>query len=232
MVGGRYAMMFPDLWQQGAARGIGMTSERTRVRLVDRLRQSGITDERVLCAIQGVPRHLFMDEALAHRAYEDTALPIGSGQTISQPYIVARMTQELLRGDPQRVLEVGTGCGYQTAILSTLVARIWSIERIDALHKRARRTLEQLEIRNVNLLLGDGYQGWPSQAPFDAIMVTAAPPELPEQLLGQLVDGGRLVIPVGGGRGQRLQVITRQGGDFIQEDLESVVFVPMLKGIN
>src|ERR1700684_2576997 len=177
--------------------GIGMTSARTRDRLVQRLRDQGIANPAVLERIKNVPRHIFVDEALGSRAYEDTALPIGFGQTISQPYIVARMTEALLDGGPLgRVLEIGTGCGYQTAVLAPLVERIFSIERIEALYKRARERLKALEIRNVKLKHGDGAKGWKPQAPFDAILVAAAPLTIPESLVAQLALGGRLIVPV------------------------------------
>jgi len=211
-------------------RGIGMTSQRTRDRLVQRLREKGIRDERVLEVMRQVPRHWFMDEALASRAYEDTALPIGYGQTISQPYIVARMTEELLRVAPKKVLEVGTGSGYQAAILSRLTDEVYTVERIDALEKLARQRFRQLGYHNIYLRHSDGSWGWPGKAPFDAIMVTAAPSEVPQTLLEQLADGGVMVIPVGGRMGQRLSVITRTGAVCEQEELEPVVFVPLLSG--
>lgn len=211
--------------------GIGMTSQRTRDRLVARLREAGIQDERVLAVMRTTPRHLFMDEAMASRAYEDTALPIGFGQTISQPYIVARMTEALLQPDmPSKVLEVGTGSGYQTAILAQLVDQVYSIERINNLYQLARQRLRPLGLRNLHLKLGDGYQGWPAQAPFDAIIVTAAPETLPRDLLKQLVIGGRMVIPVGKTMAQRLLVITREAEGYQEEELDWVSFVPMLKG--
>lgn len=207
-----------------------MTSQRTRERLISRLQEKGISDKRVLEVMRTVPRHLFVDEALASRAYEDTALPIGSGQTISQPYVVARMTAALLAGAPRKVLEVGSGCGYQTALLALLVPEVYTIERLDALHQKAKRHLAELRIGNVRLRHGDGYRGWPAAAPFDAILVTAAPPEVPAALLAQLADGGRLIIPVGAGSEQELRVITRNGNQFHHEVLERVVFVPMLGG--
>lgn len=211
--------------------GIGMTSQRTRDRLVARLREAGIRDARVLAVMRTTPRHLFMDEAMASRAYEDTALPIGFGQTISQPYIVARMTEALLQPDmPSKVLEVGTGSGYQTAILAQLVDQVYSIERINNLYQLARQHLRPLGLRNLHLKLGDGYQGWPAQAPFDAIIVTAAPETLPRDLLRQLVIGGRMVIPVGKTMAQRLLVITREAEGYQEEELDWVSFVPMLKG--
>ncbi len=210
--------------------GIGMTSQRTRERLVQRLKEKGINDERVLAAIRDVPRHLFIDEALASRAYEDTALPIGSGQTISQPYVVARMTEALLDNQPRKVLEVGTGCGYQTAVLVNLGLEVYSIERIRALYDKARRVLGEIQHLPVRIRHGDGYEGWKSEAPFDAVIVTAAPANVPEALLEQLADGGQLIIPVGEGRGQELLRITREGDDFTSQLLDIVVFVPMLGG--
>lgn len=215
-----------------ARQGIGMTSQRTRDRLISRLQEQGINNERVLEAMRAVPRHLFVDEALASRAYEDTALPIGCGQTISQPYVVARMTEAVMQNSPRRVLEIGSGCAYQTAILAGLVPEVFSIERIGTLYQKAKRNLAELQITNVRLRHGDGYRGWPAAAPFDAILVAAAPPEIPEALLKQLADGGSLIIPVGSGREQELQVITRSGKQFHQEVLERVVFVPMLSGVD
>jgi protein-L-isoaspartate(D-aspartate) O-methyltransferase len=213
-------------------RGIGMTSARTRERLIQRLVEQGIRDARVLDRIRNVPRHLFVDEALASRAYEDTALPIGHGQTISQPYVVARMTEAiLLAGVPANVLEVGTGCGYQTAVLSPLVGKIWTIERIEPLYERARERLRDLGIRNVRFKYGDGFEGWPSQAPFDAILVAAAPHALPPKLLEQLAEGGRLVAPVGPDGKQELVRITRLKDQFHRERLGFVSFVPLLGGV-
>ena len=211
--------------------GIGMTSQRTRDRLVQRLREKGIEDLSVLDVMRRTPRHLFVDEALSSRAYEDTALPIGYSQTISQPYIVARMSEELIRGQiPHKVLEVGTGSGYQTAVLAQLVDEVYTVERIDALVKTARLRLRELGLSNVRMKHSDGSWGWAQQAPFDAILVTAAPPEIPPALLEQLADGGRLVIPVGGGRSQTLAVVTRRGTICEREDLEEVNFVPLLGG--
>ena len=178
--------------------GIGMTSARTRDRLVQRLRDQGITNLAVLDRIRNVPRHIFVDEALGSRAYEDTALPIGFGQTISQPFIVARMTEALLEGGPLgRVLEIGTGCGYQSAVLSPLVTTLYSIERIAPLLERAKERIKELGMRNVRFRHGDGSVGWKAQAPFDAILVAAAPLTVPEALLQQLKPGGRLIVPVG-----------------------------------
>jgi protein-L-isoaspartate(D-aspartate) O-methyltransferase len=209
-----------------------MTSARTRERLIARLREQGITNEAVLERIRSVPRHLFVDEALSSRAYEDTALPIGHGQTISQPYIVARMTQSLLEGPPLRkVLEVGTGCGYQTAVLAPLVVTLYSIERIAALQQRARKVLKDLRIGNAHMRHGDGFEGWPPFAPFDGIIVAAAAHTVPPALLEQLADGGRLVIPVGPDREQQLLRITRRGEKYEREVLGPVTFVPLLQGL-
>jgi len=213
---------------QTRIRGIGMTSQRTRDRLVCRLRDRGIADERVLEVMRRTPRHLFVDEALASRAYEDTALPIGFGQTLSQPYIVARMTEILCQARPRRVLEVGTGSGYQAAILAQLVERVYSVERIDALVRQARRRLRDLGLANVQLRHSDGSWGWESQAPFDAILVTAAPDWLPTPLLQQLAEGGRLLLPLGERGRQTLVLIRRQGGEFERTDLEAVSFVPLV----
>jgi protein-L-isoaspartate(D-aspartate) O-methyltransferase len=210
--------------------GIGMTSRRTRERLVQRLMDKGISNPRVLEAIRSLPRHIFVDEALSSRAYEDTALPIGFGQTISQPYVVARMTEVVLEVSPARVLEIGSGCGYQSAVLATLVPQLFSIERISGLYEKARRNLQSLKLNNVRLRHGDGYQGWAAQAPFDAILVAAAPAQIPEALLQQLAEGGRLIIPVGGNGQQQLLSISRQGNEYRQEVLEMVSFVPMLSG--
>ncbi len=212
--------------------GIGMTSARTRERLIARLREQGITNPDVLERIRSVPRHLFVDEALASRAYEDTALPIGHGQTISQPYIVARMTQALLEaGKPRKVLEVGTGCGYQTAVLAPLVVTVYSIERIAVLQQRARRVLRDLRIGNVHMRHGDGFEGWPPFAPFDGIIVAAAAYSVPSALLEQLGEGGRLIIPVGPDREQQLLRITRRGDRLEREVLGPVTFVPLLQGL-
>ncbi|MCX7054705.1 MAG: protein-L-isoaspartate(D-aspartate) O-methyltransferase [Proteobacteria bacterium] len=209
-----------------------MTSARTRERLVTRLREQGITDNEVLERIRSVPRHMFVDEALASRAYEDTALPIGHGQTISQPYIVARMTQSLLEaGKPRKVLEVGTGCGYQSAVLAPLVATLYSVERIAALQVKARQILRDLRIANVYMKHGDGFEGWAAYAPFDGIIVAAAAYAVPPALLEQLADGGRLVIPVGNEREQQLLRITRRGDRYEREVLGPVIFVPLLQGL-
>ena len=212
--------------------GIGMTSARTRDRLVQRLRDQGIADPRVLEQVRNLPRHIFVDEALASRAYEDTALPIGWGQTISQPYIVARMTEALLQGGTlHKVLEIGTGCGYQTAMLAPFVEKIHSIERIEPLVKRAKLRLQELGIRNVRLKHGDGLKGWPTQAPFDGILAAAAPLTLPETLLQQLAVGGRLIVPVGAEGQQQLMRVTRRETGYHKEMLGAVAFVPLLGGI-
>ena len=212
-------------------RGIGMTSQRTRDRLVQRLREAGIRDQRVLAAIRNTPRHIFVDEALASRAYEDTALPIGHGQTISQPYIVARMTEALLADKlPQKVLEVGTGSGYQTAILAQLVPEVYTVERIAGLQDRARERLNRLKLRNIHYKRADGTWGWSQYAPYDGIIVTAAPEEVPEELLKQLADGGRLVIPSGPAGQQTLRLLERDGDTIHETTLGRVSFVPLVKG--
>ncbi|NQY26094.1 MAG: protein-L-isoaspartate(D-aspartate) O-methyltransferase [Piscirickettsiaceae bacterium] len=211
-------------------RGIGMTSQRTRDRLIARLKEQGIQSLDVLSVIKDLPRHLFVDEALASRSYEDTALPIGHGQTISQPFIVARMTEILLEGLPKKkVLEVGTGSGYQTAVLSRLVDRIFSVERISPLQNQARERFYQLKLNNIKLKHSDGSWGWPQHAPYDGIIVTCAPEQVPEELLRQLAPGGRLVIPVGG-VSQSLRVIDRNGNTFEETELDAVSFVPLLSG--
>lgn len=210
--------------------GIGMTSRRTRMRLVQRLKDAGIESEEVLDVIGDVPRHIFLDEALSHRAYEDTSLPIGHGQTLSQPYIVARMTELLLESQPARVLELGTGSGYQTAVLSRLFDEIYSVERIKPLQDRARDRLRQLNARNVLLKHADGGMGWPDRGPFDGIIVTAAPVEVPPELLAQLDDGGVLIAPVGEEE-QVLVQVTRRGEHFDYKELEPVYFVPLLGGV-
>lgn len=210
--------------------GIGMTSRRTRMRLIQRLRDSGIVDEQVLEAMSKVPRHIFLDEALAHRSYEDTALPIGHSQTLSQPYIVARMTEVLMRHKPSRVLELGTGSGYQTAILANLVDQVFSVERIKPLQDQARERLRTLGVRNVILKHADGGMGWPEKGPFDGIIVTAAPREVPQELKSQLADGGVLVVPIGEGT-QMLTEIVRQGDHFRITEVEPVRFVPLLGGV-
>jgi protein-L-isoaspartate(D-aspartate) O-methyltransferase len=211
--------------------GIGMTSARTRDRLVQRLREQGIANPAVLERIRNVPRHIFVDEALGSRAYEDTALPIGFGQTISQPYIVARMTEALLEaGAVNNVLEIGTGCGYQTAVLAPLVRRLHTIERIDPLLARAKERLKELGIRNVRFRHADGALGWKAQAPFDGILVAAAPLTVPESLLKQLRVGGRLLVPIGPEGDQDLVRFTRREQGVQRESLGAVAFVPLLGG--
>lgn len=211
--------------------GIGMTSARTRDRLVQRLVEQGIRSPEVLEQIRKVPRHLFVDEALASRAYEDTALPIGLGQTISQPFVVARMTEALLTnftGD--NVLEIGTGCGYQTAVMAPLVKKIFSVERLPEPLRKTRQRLRDLDIYNVQFRPGDGWDGWPKYGPYDGIIVTAAATQLPEKLLQQLAPGGRMVIPVGPSGGQELLFVTRMHDHFEQASLGSVSFVPLVQG--
>ncbi len=212
--------------------GIGMTSRRTRERLIQRLRKEGIRDRSVLNAIRTTPRHIFVDEALASRAYEDTALPIGHGQTISQPYIVARMTELLIEaGALDTVLEVGTGSGYQTAVLSLLVNRIYSVERIGELQRQARRRFQAMGIRNIRLRHSDGGLGLPDYGPFDGIIVTAAPEGIPLALVHQLKQGGRMVLPIGADQEQILVRVIRTNDGYEKELLERVVFVPLLSGV-
>jgi protein-L-isoaspartate(D-aspartate) O-methyltransferase len=211
--------------------GIGMTSRRTRERLVERLRSEGIRDPRILESIRAVPRHIFVDEALASRAYEDIALPIGAGQTISQPYVVACMTEALVAGGVlDRVLEIGAGCGYQTAILARFATKVYSIERLETLLNQARERIHALGIHNVRMRHGDGNEGWPEYAPFDGILVAAAPPSIPHALIDQLAEGGRLVIPVGGTGAQDLKLVTKINGEVNEQVLEKVTFVPMVSG--
>lgn len=215
--------------------GVGMTSQRARERLGQRLRDQGITDQRVIDVMRSTPRHLFLDEALAHRAYEDTALPIGHGQTLSQPYIVARMTEILLARAPlHKVLEVGTGSGYQAAVLSPLVDQVYTLERIKPLLSKARALFRRLSLRNIVCEHGDGGEGWARHAPFEAIIATAAAEQVPEQLLRQLAPDGILVLPVGRGREQELRVITRIGAgmNFEEDVVENVRFVPLLSGLS
>jgi protein-L-isoaspartate(D-aspartate) O-methyltransferase len=212
-------------------RGIGMTSQGARDRMVHQLREQGIRDERVLRVMRRTPRHLFVDEALASRAYANTSLPIGQGQTISQPLTVARMTEALLAdGIPERVLEVGTGSGYQTAVLAQLVPRVYTVERIRPLSMRARNVVRSLGLHNVRYHLSDGSWGWTQYAPYDAILVTAAAERVPSPLLEQLAEGANLVIPVGGqGQAQRLLKIRRGGGRFDCRALQPVRFVPLVR---
>ncbi len=197
--------------------------------LIKQLQELGIRDERVLSAMASVPRNYFVDEAISHQAWDNTALPIGFGQTISQPYIVARMTEQLIESNPQSVLEVGTGSGYQTAVLSQLIPHVYSVERIKALQYQARRRLQRLDLHNVSMRHGDGWAGWTSKAPFDAIIVTAAAEKVPEALLAQLADGGRMVIPVGEYK-QELLLIEKYGNKTRTEVLEAVRFVPLVHG--
>jgi protein-L-isoaspartate(D-aspartate) O-methyltransferase len=210
--------------------GIGMTSQRTRARMVERLRGKGICDERVLHAMGAVPRHLFVEEALASRAYEDTALPIGFSQTISQPFIVARMIEAVLPEKPKTALEVGTGCGYQAAVLAQLFEQVYSIERIKALLERARANLLPLRIRNLRLAHGDGYAGLEQAAPFQAIVVAAASRQVPQSLLRQLAPDGKMILPLHEGAAQRLVLYRRNGKGFVESELDPVRFVPMKTG--
>lgn len=212
-------------------RGIGMTSQRTRERLIQRLYEEGLSNAHVLESIRRTPRHLFVDEALAHRAYEDTALPIGNNQTISQPYMVARMSELLLAAGPlDKVLEIGTGSGYQTAILAQLVERVFTVERIQSLQEKAKERLAQLNLRNVVFRWGDGWEGWNALGPYNGIIVTAAAANVPQALLDQLAPGGRLVIPVGAGDVQELMLIIREDDGFSRHVLDAVRFVPLLNG--
>jgi protein-L-isoaspartate(D-aspartate) O-methyltransferase len=221
--------------------GIGMTSQRTRARMVERLREQGIVDVRVLEAMAAVPRHLFVEEALAHRAYEDTALPIGFGQTISQPYVVARMIEVLIAGRPQsgatgrelgKVLEVGTGCGYQAAVLAQLAAEVYSMERLRELLERARANLRALRLKNLRLAYGDGASGIEKAAPFDSIIIAAAAPQMPQALLQQLARGGRMILPLREPRAdaQRLVLVERSRLGYTETALDPVRFVPLRPG--
>ncbi|MZR61921.1 protein-L-isoaspartate(D-aspartate) O-methyltransferase [Alcanivorax sp. DP30] len=212
--------------------GIGMTSARTRDRLVQRLREAGIQDDRVLDAVRNTPRHFFIEEALAHQAYDDTALPIGHGQTISQPWVVARMTELLMDGGKRnKVLEIGTGCGYQTAVLAPFCDELYSVERIRPLQEQARKRLLRLGLAKVQLKHADGGFGWKNEAPFDGILAACARPDIPDDLLEQLADGGRLVMPVGDDRKQILTVVDREGDDFHTQSLDAVRFVPFQRGV-
>ncbi|MCO6539424.1 MAG: protein-L-isoaspartate(D-aspartate) O-methyltransferase [Gilliamella sp.] len=197
--------------------------------LIEFLRQQGIKDERVLDAIASIPREHFVDEALSHQAYDNRPLPIGSGQTISQPYIVAKMTELLKLESNSKVLEIGTGSGYQTAVLAKLVENVCSVERIKSLQWNTKRRLKQLDIHNIATRHGDGWLGWPERGPFDGIIVTAAASEVPQSLLEQLADKGRLVIPVGENK-QVLQLIERDGDNFVAKNMGEVIFVPLVKG--
>ena len=212
-------------------RGIGMTSQRTRERLIQRLCEEEVSNPRVLDVLRLTPRHLFVDEALAHRAYEDTALPIGHNQTISQPFMVAHMSEVLLEAGPlDKVLEIGTGSGYQTAVLAQLVERVFSVERIQSLQDRAKERLAELKLRNVVFRWGDGWEGWNALGPYNGIIVTAAASEVPQALLDQLAIGGRLVIPVGAGETQELLLIVREEDGYSRHVLDLVRFVPLLNG--
>lgn len=221
-----------ELPSNNNSHGIGMTSARTRERLVSRLREKGIHDPRVLDAIRSVPRHIFIEEALAHQAYDDTALPIGHGQTISQPWVVARMTELLIEQCiPEKVLEIGTGCGYQTAVLATLCPSIYSVERIRPLLDQARKRLLELGLARVQLKHADGGMGWSTVGPFDGILAACARETIPDELLAQLAEGGRLVMPVGGPGHQWLTVVDKIDGEFRQQKLEAVRFVPFQRGV-
>ncbi len=221
---------------RGDFSGIGMTSERTRARMVDRLRKQGIADEQVLAAMAAVPRHLFVDDAIAHRAYEDPSLPINFGQTISQPYVVAKMIEALMRGKPLgRVLEIGTGCGYQAAVLAQIAQEVFSVERIGELHERARANLRPLRLRNLRLVHGDGHLGLEQAAPYDSIVVAAAATQTPQALLQQLAPGGRMILPLRDGGGaagatQRLVLIERGAHGYRETPLDAVRFVPLQNG--
>jgi protein-L-isoaspartate(D-aspartate) O-methyltransferase len=219
------------LGKQPDIQGIGMTSQRTRSRLVARLRERGIVNEVLLDVINMTPRHVFIDEALAHRAYEDTSLPIGFNQTISQPYTVARMTELLLADGPlTKVLEIGTGCGYQTAILARLVEKVYTVERIQGLLERAREHLKLIGLRNIQFKHDDGNLGWAERGPYDGIIVTASPRHIPAELLAQLDTGGRMVIPVGVADKQQLTLVRSTAGGMETTVLEEVNFVPLLGG--
>ncbi len=229
----------PDVWcgcqlmSEIDLSGVGMTSQRTRTRLINRLLEQGIADQRILDVINSTPRHLFVDEALSHRAYEDTALPIGFNQTISQPYMVARMTELLLATGPlSRVLEVGTGSGYQATILAQLVKKVYTVERIEKLLEQAVRRFKLLRLWNISHRHADGGMGWPEKGPFDGIMVTAAPMSIPEELIRQLAPGGRMVVPLGSGGVQDLIMVTREksGPGVTTEVMDKVRFVPLLSG--
>lgn len=217
--------------------GIGMTSQRTRERLIGRLLEQGIKHWGVLDVVRSTPRHIFLDEALSHRAYEDVALPIGYNQTISQPYIVAKMTEAVLNNHPSlelgklnKVLEIGTGCGYQTAIIAPLARKVYSVERIKPLLEKARKNIRVLGLNNVQFKHDDGSMGWKEKGPFDAIIAAAAPQRVPEELLAQLAEGGRLIIPVGSEAMQELRLITRQGDEYLTEVVAAVRFVPLYVG--
>lgn len=218
-------------WLKQELRGIGFTSQRTRNRMVDRLISKGIRNPQVLEALRCLPRHLFLDEALSHRAYEDTALPIGLGQTLSQPYIVARMTELLLEVNPRKVLEVGTGSGFQCALLACLIPEVYSVERLEPLLHKARMRLTDLQLSNARVTHADGSIGLKQHAPYDAILLTAAPEQIPETLFDQLQEGGRVILPVGKEQ-QILSVLDKKGGRMLRQDIEPVHFVPLLPGVH
>jgi protein-L-isoaspartate(D-aspartate) O-methyltransferase len=212
--------------------GIGMTSQRTRMRMVERLRAQGIRDETVLAAMGEVPRHIFVDEALSSRAYEDMALPLGYGQTISSPHTVARMTELARNGRPLgKVLEIGTGCGYQSAVLCRVAKQVYSMERLAALIRKARRNLRGAGVSNIHLRHGDGHAGMPEVAPFDAIVLTAAAARAPDTLLKQLSVGGRMILPIERNKEQHLFVIERTDRGIVERRMDPVVFVPLLPGV-
>jgi protein-L-isoaspartate(D-aspartate) O-methyltransferase len=223
-----------DMKPPTVTRDLGFVSRRTRARLVHRLKEKGIRNLDVLAAVGGVPRHQFVDEALASRAYEDIPLPIGYQQTISQPFIVALMSEKLLAGSAARktVLEVGTGCGYQTAILAHLYEWVCSIERIQPLFQRSENTLSTLQIDNIELRYGDGYEGWKGRSNFDSILLTAAPQRIPPTILAQLAPGGCLVAPVGKVTDQRLRIVSNKAGRLYEKEAEAVRFVPLVRGIS
>jgi len=224
--------MYQDQLSKPQYAGIGMTSDRTRKRLVDQVREMGVHSKGVLRVMRSLPRHIFVDEALASRAYENTALPIGHGQTISQPYIVGLMTQTLFNKPRAKVLEIGTGCGYQTAILAPLCETVVSIERIVKLHRQARDRLYDLGVRNVIFRHGDGFAGMLDNAPYDGILAAAVSEDVPQELIEQLAEGGRIVMPVGQGEKQVLIVIDKTASGLIQKEVEAVRFVPRLAGLS
>jgi protein-L-isoaspartate(D-aspartate) O-methyltransferase len=211
--------------------GLGMTSQRARDRLVDRLRAEGIADRRVLDVMRNLPRHLFVDEGLESRAYEDSALPIGLGQTISQPWIVARMTELILEANPRRVLEIGTGSGYQAAVLAHLVAEVFSVERIESLLRVARKRFRAQKLENIRSRHQDGHLGWPEEGPFDAIIATAAGDAVAPALLAQLIEGGVLVAPIGSASEQKLVRVRKLASGNEQQEFGAVSFVPLLRGM-
>ncbi|OUU73760.1 MAG: protein-L-isoaspartate O-methyltransferase [Methylococcaceae bacterium TMED69] len=213
--------------------GIGMTSQRSRNRLVSKLREMGIKNEKVLDIVAETPRHIFIEEALASKAYENSALPIGYGQTISQPFIVALMTQVLIEsGQMRKVLEIGFGSGYQTAILSRVSGQVFGVERLSSLVERAREKIWELKISNIHLRHGDGMMGWEGHSPYDAILVAAAPSFVPEELLNQLSEGGRLIIPIGINENQKLMLYSKTDNEIVEKEIQAVKFVPLLPGIN